>query len=230
MDDSKWERYSALGGVAFAVLIAVAGFLPGSPPKTTDSAAKIARFFTDHGDAIRWSAYLGGLGTITALWWSGAVWRLLRRAEGGIPRLAVVALGGIVFAAVMATLGGVIAAVVVQDRVFGSQTTKFFYVAFNNITAATGFGIAAFLTAFAAVIIRSGVLPRVLGWLGGIDALAFVVGSAAVASNRDVFFVVSFVAFIGFLLWVLVVSVLMYRALTRPPTPAVATMAASAAA
>ena len=99
MDDSKWERYSALGGVAFAVLIAVAGFLPGSPPKTTDSAAKIARFFTDHGDAIRWSAYLGGLGTITALWWSGAVWRLLRRAEGGIPRLAVVALGGIVFAA-----------------------------------------------------------------------------------------------------------------------------------
>ena len=64
MDDSKWERWSALGGVLFVVLILVAGFLPGSPPKTSDSAGKIANFITDKNDEVRWAAYIGALGSV----------------------------------------------------------------------------------------------------------------------------------------------------------------------
>src|ERR1700704_4099555 len=93
MDDSKWERWSALGGILFVVLILVSAFLPGSPPKTSDSAAKIAKFVVDKHDELRWAAYLGALAAVPLFWFAGAVWRLLRRAEGGEPRLA--AMGGL---------------------------------------------------------------------------------------------------------------------------------------
>ena len=58
MDDSKWERWGALGGILFVIMVLVSVFLPGSPPKTSDSAAKIVKFFADNGDEIRWAAYI----------------------------------------------------------------------------------------------------------------------------------------------------------------------------
>ena len=73
-------------GILFVVLVAVSAFLPGSPPKTSDSAAKIFKFVGDNGDELRWAAYIGGLAVIPLFWWLGSVWRLMRRGEGGSPR------------------------------------------------------------------------------------------------------------------------------------------------
>src|SRR3954465_9478939 len=61
MEDAKWERGSALGGILFVILVLASAFLPGSPPKPSDSALKIARFVRDNDDALRWAAYLGAL-------------------------------------------------------------------------------------------------------------------------------------------------------------------------
>ena len=63
MDDSKWERWSALGGVLFVIMILVGAFLPGSPPKTSDSASKIAKFIADKPDELRWAGFIGALAT-----------------------------------------------------------------------------------------------------------------------------------------------------------------------
>jgi hypothetical protein len=52
MDDAKWERYAALGGIWFVVLSVVSAFLPGAPPSTSDSVEKIAKYFSDHAGAI----------------------------------------------------------------------------------------------------------------------------------------------------------------------------------
>ncbi len=163
MDDSTWERWSALGGIAFVVLVALSAFLPGDPPKVTDSAAKIATFFADKESELRWSAFIGGLAFLAVFWWAGAVWRLMRRGEGGVPRLAILALGGLVFANVMAGLAGLINSAVAMRTVAGiggAQTAKTFYVIGWVIGSAVTFGVAAFLFGFSAVIIRSGVLPR----------------------------------------------------------------------
>ncbi len=172
MDDSKWERWGALGGIVFAVLVTVSALLPGSPPKTSDSAAKIVKFFADNGDEIRWAAYIGGLATLALFWWLGSVWRLMRRAEGGVPRLAVVAIAGAVFASATAAIGGVLLAVVPivgVGTVGGPGPARFFYVLSTNVGTATEIGIAALIGSFSAVIIRSRVLPSVLGWLGALD-------------------------------------------------------------
>ena len=103
MDDAKWERWAGLGGILFVILVLVSAFLPGNPPMQTDSTAKIARYFNQHRDDIRWAAYIGSVAAVPFLWWLGSVWARLRRSEGATPRLAVVAVAGGIFGTVMAT-------------------------------------------------------------------------------------------------------------------------------
>jgi hypothetical protein len=212
MEDRNAERWAALGGVLFVVLVAVTAILPGYPPKTGDSARKIADFISDNGDEIRWAATTGGLAVIALFWWLGAVWRFMRRGEGGSPRLAVSALAAAVFAAAMATIGAVSLAVipVIGTHTFGASQIRYFYILSTDIAVATLFGAAAFVGAFSLLIIRRHVLPPIIGWLGLIVALLGIVGGPVVSSTRDVFFYVSFVGFIAFLVWVVIVSVLMF--------------------
>ena len=98
-EGDSWKRpsgsvRSAFGGLGFVVLAIVISVLPGSLPKPSDSQAKIAKFLYDNSKELRWSASIGAAALVLLFWWVGAVWRMLRRAEGGTPRLAVVALAG----------------------------------------------------------------------------------------------------------------------------------------
>lgn len=230
MDDSKWERWGAFGGILFVVLVAASAIIPGSPPKTSDSAAKIFKFVSDNGDELRWAAYIGGLAVIPLFWWLGSVWRLMRRGEGGSPRLAVGALGGVAFASVMAGIAGIILAVIPIYGVatLGKEPTRLFYVLSSNLGFATEFGVAVFVGAFSLVIVRSRVLPPIIGWLGLLVALVSIVGGAAVATTDDAIFAVAFAGFISFLVWVIIVSILMLRSAREPAavTPAPAASAA----
>ncbi len=61
------------------MMVVVSALLPGSPPNTSDSAAKVVKFFADQGDEIRWAGYIGLLATIPLFWWLSSVWRLMRR-------------------------------------------------------------------------------------------------------------------------------------------------------
>jgi hypothetical protein len=215
MDDRRWERWSALGGIAFVLLIAATAVLQGSPPKPSDPAATITRFLFDKETELRWSAYLTGLAFVAVFWWAGAVWRLLRRAEGGTPRLAVLAVGGLLFGNAMAALSSLLLSASVMSSGWAGQgpsSLKAMYTTSAVIGGATAFGVAAFLGAFSAVIIRTGVLPRGLGWFGALVALVALVAGGAVASSRDVFFVLGDVTFAGLGIWVLIASVLMVRA------------------
>ena len=212
MEDRNWERWGALGGILFVALVTVTALLPGYPPKTGDSGRKIADFISGNGDEIRWAATTGGLAVIALFWWLGSVWRLMRRGEGGSPRLTVVAFAGAVFAAVMATIGAVSLAVipVIGTHTFGNSQIRYFYILSTNLAVATLFGAAIFVGAFSLLIIRRHVLPSVIGWLGLIVAVLGVVGGPVVSSTRDVFFYISFAAFISFLVWVIIVSILMF--------------------
>lgn len=215
MDDSKWERWGNLGGILFVVLLVVTIVLGGSPPKTSDSAAKIAKYFVDHGDEIRWAGFIGALASVALFFWMGSVWRLLRRAEGGIPRLAVVALAGVVFGSVTGVASGLVANAVALRGVVGSggaSGTKFFYTLSWVFNAASGVGIAVFISAFSITILRSGILPKVLGWFGELVALVLLVGSASMASETDALGVVLLVGLTGALIFVLAASILMLRA------------------
>ncbi|MFI5053329.1 MAG: hypothetical protein ACHQDE_03115 [Acidimicrobiia bacterium] len=224
MDDSKWERWSALGGALFVVLILVSGFLPGSPPKTSDSSQKIANFITDKAKEVRWSSFLGGLAVLALFWFAGAVWRFLSRAEGGSPRLTVVALLGALFAATMSAIGGVMLGVMGLVGVHGLggvTMTRTYYLLSTALAGATAFGAAVFVAAFSAVVIRSGVLPKAMGWIGIVIAVVFVASGGIVASTRNIFFALQFGGFLAFSIWLIIISVMMFRAApVSAPAPA----------
>jgi hypothetical protein len=215
VDDRNWERWGALGGVVFAILVVISVVISGSPPKVTDSTAKMVKFINDKGDGLRWAAYLGAVAVVPFFWWLGSVWRLMRRGEGA-PRLAVMAISGAVVGGVFAAVSGVMlgALPIIGTRTLGASGTRSFYVIGTNLGTAALFGIATFLLAFSALIIRTAVLPVILGWLGAVIGVVCLVGGAAVATTRDAVFAVALVGFATSLLWVLVVSVIM---LTRRP-------------
>jgi hypothetical protein len=214
VDDTHRDRSLALAGIVFVALTVIAAFLPGSPPKPDDSAAEIAKFVADNADGLRWAGFVGTLGAIVLLAWLGAVWRLMRRVEGGVPRLAVGAALGAGFAAALFTVAGVIMSTVAIVGVsnIGPQGIRFFYLLFNGLGAAGCIALALFVGAFSTVIIESGVLPRVMGWLGALIALDLLAAGGGIASTRDIFFIFAFIGFAGLALWTIVVSVMMFRA------------------
>lgn len=212
MNDRNWERWGALGGILFVVLVAITAILPGYPPKTGDSARKITDFITDNGDEIRWAATSGGLAVIALFWWLGSVWRLMRRGEDGSPRLTVTAFAGATFAAATATIGAVSLAVipVIGTHTFQASQIRYFYILSTNIAVATMFGAAIFVIAFSMLMIRRHILSPILGWLGLIVAVLGILGSPVVSSTRDAFFYVAFAGFVAFLGWVVIVSIAMF--------------------
>lgn len=236
MDDHKWERRGSWGGILTAILTIVVFALPGEPAKTSASSREIAQYVRDEGDEQRWATYVGALAVIALLWWLGSVWRLIRRAEGGTPRLAVVATAGGVVAAVLILVSGVIlAAIPITGADLSPTGQRAFYVIGTNLGMATVFGFATFVGAFSVVIIRSRVLPVWLGWAGVLIAVIGAFGGGTVTSTRHVFFYTSFVAFMGLVLWILVVSILMVRgagaevnsAVAAPPSSSSATSSAT---
>ena len=214
MDDStKWERYGALGGILFVVLVIASIIVSGSNPKASDSAAKIYKSFHDNKDGLKVGAFLGALAAIPILWWAGSLWARMRRAEGGQPRLALIAVLSLVFAGAAQAGSGVLSATVALELKDVSATdAKFFFILGQGLSAASAVGLAALLLAVSVLAFRIRVFPIWLAWIGVLDAIAFVVGSYSVATTSDAIGGVGFVSFIVLSIWIVIVSVIMFRA------------------
>ncbi len=220
MDDVRWARFGALGGVLFVILLVISGVLSGSPPALDDRAREFVDYFADHDTELAVAAYLDALAIVPILFWLGSLWRRMRIAEDGRPRLAVVAVGGLVLAASF----GIAASVVLGAtalRVDGlePETVKAFYTLSVTLDAASAVGLATLIAAVSALVLRTGMFPRWLGWAGEVLALAALVAGAGTATENGAIAVVGAVVFTLFLLWVLVVSILLFRA-KEPGTPA----------
>ena len=182
MDESRWAKYAALGGIWFVVLNVIGAFLPGTPPKTTDSALKIAKYFHDHQRGIKVGTMLIGLGLIGLFWWFGSLWRLMVDAEGGRARMSVVALIGLGVAGGLALMSGVV-----------SSTVALQLAAVTSLSYRTKL--------FAPWV-------NVIGWFA---ALFFLISTVGVVTDRNWIGVLGLVSFLVWCLWIVVVSVNLWQ-------------------
>jgi hypothetical protein len=219
MDESKWERYAGISGFVFVVLVLVGSFLPGSPPATNDSAAKIGKYFQDNDDAIKCAAFISGLAAIAFLVFLAGLYGKLRTAERDGARLSLVALaGGVVSIGLVLVAFSIMGTVAILVDEGGAEAAKFYYVLFNSLTGLAGLAFAALVGATALVAFRTRVVPTWLAWLSAASAVLWIPGGLTVASDSDAAFGIGFAAFILFLVWVLATSFVLFRPQTAAAT------------
>jgi hypothetical protein len=206
MDDAKWEKYAALGGVAFVVLNIVGAATTGEPPAPDDSADKVNTWFADHSGAIKLSQFLGALSVIALLWWFGSLWRKMTAAEGGRHRLSVVAALGLVFGgALFMVANAMLSATAMRlDDAGGGSTI--FYTLSTVLLSTAGAGVLTFLAAVSLLALRTKMLPAWMAYLGLLSAALFLVATIGSASDSSAFMIFGLFGFITWCIWVLGVS------------------------
>jgi hypothetical protein len=230
-DSAKWERYGALGGILFVVLVIVSIVVTGSMPNSSDSASKILKSFQDHKNGIKIGAFIGGLAAIPLLWWAGSLYARMRRAEGGQTRLALIAVLGLVLGgAGQIGMSAIYSTVVLTLKTVGADQAKFFFVLGQGFADTALIGLAVLTLAVSVLALRTRVFPIWLAWVGLVDAIVFIVASYAVATTDDAIAGVGFAAFIIWAIWIIATSIIMFRshempvvsqlADTRAPLPA----------
>jgi magnesium-transporting ATPase (P-type) len=217
----RWERWSALAGVLFVALFAVALALSGN---TGDTPSEVQQWYADDGNQtkqiVAWFLYVGS--ALAFLSFLGTLRDMLVRAEGGPGTLSALVFGpGLVFAALYVAGVSLFAAPasLADDTDFklDPNTAQLFNNA-GYFLLVGGVMVASILVlSTSTAALRTGILPAWLGWAGLIVAVAMI-------------FAFFFLPILVFVAWVLVVSLVMLVAAWRvrggavpPPSPTATT-------
>lgn len=217
----RWERWSALAGVLFVVLLVIGVAMSGD---TGDTPDKVRAYYEEGGNrAKEIAAYFliaaAGLAFVSFL---GTLREMLVRAEGGPGTLSALVFGpGVAFVSLLLAGSAVsrapAALAETADFTLDPNTAEMFDAA-GYLTIVAGMMIASVLVLSASTAaLRTGVLPAWLGWAGLIIAVAML-------------FSIFFVPILAFLAWVLAVSLVLTVAAWRvrttgPPPPPTTTTA-----
>jgi hypothetical protein len=213
---STLARYAPLTGIAAVAIAVVAFIVGGESPAADDSTQEVIEFYAENDDANQWAAALLSLAAAFLVWFGGTLRATLRRGDDDAGRLAAIAFGGFLALAVgMTAFAGFTfaAADTVGDvppevtQTLSVLNSDFFFIAaMGNLVALVAAGIA---------IVRHGALPSGLGWV------AVILGALSITP-------VGFFAILAGLVWIVIVSVVMYQAGTTA-TPGPTTTAGPAA-
>lgn len=200
-----------LTGVLFVVLTIVSFLVMGETPDADDPIREVVDYWADHEGQAIVGALLASLGAISLIFFGATLRRTIRRGEDGGGILSVAALaGGIVAAAGIGT-----------DSAFrfalgdlAEDVEPGVIVTLNAIWADFFFpmvvGLATLILATSLAALRARFIPPWLAWIGILLCVVF-------------FTPAGFVAFLVSGLWIIVVSILLWRQeATGAPTGAVA--------
>ena len=191
MSEQLWQRLGAACGIVYVVLLISGGSI-GDPD-------------------IRIVFFVEMLAFLFFLFFLGNLWSALRRAEGGSRWLSATAFGaGLMSVTIkVASAAPVLAARYRAGDGLDPQLARTlqdindasFYLSF--------FPLAVLLAAFAMVAIRSGALPKWLGWIAAAVGLAFIVGG--MSGSADLQSEWAGLPMILFTFWVIAASVVLIR-------------------
>jgi hypothetical protein len=202
---SQVERWAPIGGIVFVVLMVVGSSLVGDVPAPDAPEQEIASYFADGDNHMRniIGAYLWIVGALAFLWFLTRLRSDLRSAEGGTGALSTLAFGaGVAFAAVWMVSAAAFASVAyvieLRDAPVSDPDLVRVLPHMGRLLLLLGGGFSGLLLVLAAslVIIRTGLFPRWLAWLGIVAAIALL-------------FDVIYLNILPFWAWVLVASIVM---------------------
>ena len=174
------ERWAPISGIVFVVLMVVGSFLVSDMPSADASGREIAAYLGDSDNHTRniIGAYLWAVGALAFLWFLTLLRSDLRRAEGGTGALSNLAFGaGVAFTAVWLVAAAALTSVAYAVALRDAPVTNVDLVRVVPPTGGLllllggGFTGALLLLAASAVILRTGVFPRWLAWVGIVGAI-----------------------------------------------------------
>ena len=198
----------ALTGVAFLVLAVLGLAIGGEPPGADDGAREIVDFYVDNKDGLRVAVFIHTAAMVLLVVFGAFLRDVLQAGDGGRDFLPTIAFAGILILATGLAIDATIALALTETAEdIDPAATQALSALFENDYIPFALGSILFLAGLGLAVLRSGVLPKWLGWVAVVLA---VVGLTPVG----------FVAFIGAGLLVAVISVILAMRGRRAPTPA----------
>jgi len=208
MSTPRRDFWTPTAGILAAVTFIFGLAATADSPDSSDSNAKIIAWYADHGHRIGIiiGAFILAFCGLFLLWFASGLRQRLRLAEGPEGRLANVALGGGVLLVALLWVGAAALAAIPAQQSFGggpalsdADLGRFLpSVGFGSILLFGMFGAIALIDATSIVIMRTGVLPRWLGWLGFVCGVVLLFG-------------VVFLPVIALPIWLIAASIVLYR-------------------
>ena len=191
------RRLVPLSGVAAVVLLFAAFAIPGETPDIDASIGEVVSFYVKHDSDMQWAGALIALAAVFFVFSSTNVAGLLRRAQGdagGSSALSfaggiMFAVGALIFAGINFTLGD--AANDIQPA-----AVQTLHVLGQDMFFPLAAGVAVFLLGTGIAVVKTGALPKWLGWV------AIIIGIIALTPG-------GFFAFMALGIWTLIVSVML---------------------
>jgi hypothetical protein len=186
-----------LTGVAF-IVVGILGFAVGGEPSSADDPApKIVQFYVDNKDSVEFGAILTAVAGVLLIFFGAYLRNVLHTAAAPGEILSLVAFVGLVVVAVGVAIDATISFALAEaaDDI-DPVAAQALQALWDNDFIPMIMGVMAFLWATGLAILKSGVLPRWLGWL------MIVLGVLAATP-------VGFVAAIGAAILVLVISIML---------------------
>jgi hypothetical protein len=204
-------RWAFLGGLLYVVLFVIGTILLFSGEPGNDAApAKVIAWYSDsgHRDRLNVAWILIGLGLFFLMWFIAALRRAVAAVDPEGILTAIVGLGGGIYVALA------FAAVALNDGIRTMSDDTYQHRVFPElihaaddagwvIHASGAVGLAAMIIAASLAFLWAGTWPTWAGWLGV---------AAGILSLASIVFFPQFV----FLLWILIVSIVLFRRTAAP--------------
>lgn len=210
---------AALSGIVAVVLLFVGSGLSGATPDLTASRAELSSWLVSHpmttGRAT--GAFIELLAVLALIVFAATLASVLRRGEGEHAILSNTAFGaGLLSAAIKLMSVPAAFAAVWRTKQGMSLELASALLDMNNVAFVLTWAVdAVMLGAAAIVIVRSGILPRWLGWFAGVTAAISLATVPVAAKAPPLGILLTF-------LWLILVSVVLLRNRVAAPRTAAA--------
>jgi hypothetical protein len=186
-----------LTGAGF-IVVAMIGFIVGGEPKDAGHpATEIVDWYIDNKDSVEVGAFIGVAATVLLVFFGAYLRNVLRAAAGGTDMLSLVSFIGVVVVAVgFAIDTTILIALAERADDIDPIAVQSLQALWDNDFVPIALGILLFLWATGISVVRSGALPKWIGWI------MILLGIVALTP-------LGFVSFIGTAVLILVISILL---------------------
>src|SRR5919204_2688921 len=198
-----------LTGVAFIVVAIISFIVGGEPKDASHPADEIVNWYIDNKDSVEIGAFIGVAATVLLVFFGAYLRNVLRAAAGGTDMLSLVSFIGVVVVAIGFAIDTTIS-IALAERAddIDPIAVQSLQALWDNDFVPIALGVLLFLWATGISVIRSGALPRWMGWI------MILLGVIALTP-------IGFASFIGTAVLILVISILL-AARARSAAPAAA--------